>query len=456
MKNIFIKFVLDKIIQIVQKFFFVFCLLPSILIAQCTIEVTDTFSCNPGAMVVMDAIAIDAFDTENYTITNIPHDPINGLKTQALTIGDDQTIGPFPIGFNFNFFNEQYDEFYICSNGFISFTSGGAPYNAIPIPDVGAPRAAIFAAWEDWNPSWGQGVVRYETLGGIPNRYLVIEYDSVSSYNCGGGSNQAGVWQIILKENSNEIELHIAQKPLCNMIEGVQGIQDETGNIAFTVNGRNDSIWSSFNEGILFSPEIVPVINWYDPNGVLVNTGISGQLFPNESGNYAVELSNSAGCYYTDTFHIQVSYSSPTITQNGNVLLCNEPGFEYQWHLNGNPIDSAVSQFLVPFQNGIYQVSTTDFHDCEVFSDTLVLDALSIDNDLNNLIFYPNPSTNGELYIETTKVSNLSIFTLEGKLVFYKTLSTGDNYLKTNMKRGVYFLKLDNDVIREVRKWIVL
>ena len=137
-------------------------------------------------------------------------------------------------------------------------------------------------------------------------------------------------------------------------------------------------------------------------------------------------------------------------------MLCNEPGFEYQWHLNGNPIDSAVSQFLVPFQNGIYQVSTTDFHDCEVFSDTLVLDALSIDNDLNNLIFYPNPSTNGELYIETTKVSNLSIFTLEGKLVFYKTLSTGDNYLKTNMKRGVYFLKLDNDVIREVRKWIVL
>ena len=46
-------------------------------------------------------------------------------------------------------------------------------------PDGGAPRAAIFAAWEDWNPSWGQGVIRYETLGGIPNRYLVVEYDSV-------------------------------------------------------------------------------------------------------------------------------------------------------------------------------------------------------------------------------------------------------------------------------------
>ena len=113
-------------------------------------------------------------------------------------------------------------------------------------------EAAIFAAWEDWNPSWGQGVIRYETLGGIPNRYLVVEYDSVYSFNCGGGPNQRGVWQIILRENSNQIELHTAQKPQCNTLEGLQGIHDETGTIAFTVNGRNDSIWSTFNEGILF------------------------------------------------------------------------------------------------------------------------------------------------------------------------------------------------------------
>ena len=32
----------------------------------------------------------------------------------------------------------------------------------------------------------------------IPNRFLVISYDSINSYNCGGGS-QAGDWQIIFK-----------------------------------------------------------------------------------------------------------------------------------------------------------------------------------------------------------------------------------------------------------------
>ena len=298
--------------------------------------------------------------------------------------------------------------------------------------------------------------MRYETLGGIPNRYLVIEYDSVNSYNCGGGAVQAGVWQIIIRENSNEIELHIAQKPQCNTIEGVQGIHDETGTIAFTVNGRNDTMWSTFNEGLLFTPNIVPSINWYDPNGILVNTGITGQLFPNESGDYAIELINSVGCYYIDTFHIQVSYPAPTITQNGAVLLCNEPGYDYQWYLDGAPIDSALSQFLIPFQNGTYQVSTTDFHDCEVFSDSLLINTLSVNENLSNFVFYPNPSAIENLNIEIDRLSSLSIYNQEGKMVFYESLTTGNNQLKTNLKKGVYFLHLESDGVREVKKWIVL
>ena len=236
----------------------------------------------------------------------------------------------------------------------------------------------------------------------------------------------------------------------------MQGIHDETGTIAFTVNGRNDTLWSTFNEGILFTPEMVPSINWYDLNGVLVNTGISGQLFPNESGSYAVELSNSVGCYYTDTFHIQVSYPSPTITLNGSVLLCNEPGYEYQWYLDGNPIDSAISQFLIPFQNGVYQVSSTDFHDCEVFSDSLSINILSVTEDRSKLMFYPNPSSTGELNIEISKISNLSVFNMSGKIVFSKTLNKGINHLKTNLYKGLYFLHLESDGMREIKKWIVL
>lgn len=432
-----------------------FILFPTFLLAQCTVASIDTFACSSGDMLMLEAVTNSAFDTENYTISNIPYSPIVGLKTQPLVIGDDQTLGPFPIGFSFNFFNSQYDEFYICSNGFVSFMPAGASYNNVSLPDGGAPHAAIFAAWEDWNPSWGQGEIRYETLGIVPNRYLVIEYDSVNSYNCGGGA-QAGVWQIILRENSNEIELQIGEKPQCNTLESVQGIQNETGALAFTVSGRNDTTWTASNEGILFSPNMVPDINWYDPSGSLLTTGISGQLFPDETGVYVVELINSAGCYYTDSFHIQVSYQAPTIDQNGAVLLCNEPGFDYQWHLDGSPISGAVSQFLIPQQNGMYQVSVTDFHDCEVFSDSLMINSLNIQENHFSLNVYPNPSSTSQLNIEVEEELKLSILNIEGRVVSSMNLRTGNQLFDTRLKQGVYFLRFESKDAYVIKRWVFL
>ena len=76
-------------------------------------------------------------------------------------------------------------------------------------------------------------------------------------------------------------------------------------------------------------------------------------------------------------------------------------GYVYQWYLDGNHIDGAVSQFLIPFQNGSYQVSTTDFHNCEVFSDSISINLLNVGEDTNKLILYPNPSVTAELNIKT-------------------------------------------------------
>ena len=59
-------------------------------------------------------------------------------------------------------------------------------------------------------------------------------------------------WQIILKENSNEIEFHIGQKPLCNTINSVQGIQDHNGLNSYTIPGRNDTTWTSIMKHSFF------------------------------------------------------------------------------------------------------------------------------------------------------------------------------------------------------------
>ena len=110
-----------------------------------------------------------------------------------------------------------------------------------------------------------------------------------------------------------------------------------------------------------------------------MTSGITAQLFPIESGGYKVELSNSSGCFSSDTFHVQVSYPSPTIIQNGAVLLCNEVGYCYQWFLDGIAIDSAISQFYIPIESGSYQVSTSDINYCEVISDSLLYNFVGVE-----------------------------------------------------------------------------
>ena len=44
-----------------SKFFLFLFFIPAFLKAQCIIEVTDTFSCNPGSMLILDAITVGCF-----------------------------------------------------------------------------------------------------------------------------------------------------------------------------------------------------------------------------------------------------------------------------------------------------------------------------------------------------------------------------------------------------------
>jgi hypothetical protein len=83
------------------------------------------------------------------TYKDIPFEPFDISKSNDLEMGDDQVFGPYDIGFDFAFFNEIYSEFWISSNGFISFVESPETYNSTPPPNNAGPYAAIFGAWVD-------------------------------------------------------------------------------------------------------------------------------------------------------------------------------------------------------------------------------------------------------------------------------------------------------------------
>ena len=172
--------------------------------------------------------------------------PISISGTQV-SLGDDAMSGSLPIGFDFNFYNEDYSNFFISSNGFITFSNGqdDGCCNGGVIPSSADPNNLIAFAWEDINPSAG-GTISYETVGTSPDRKLVVEFDNVPFY----GTSDEITSQIHLFEGSTRIEIHSASIPSNGSVS--QGIENMTGSEGVATPGRNSQTWSATNDFVAF------------------------------------------------------------------------------------------------------------------------------------------------------------------------------------------------------------
>jgi hypothetical protein len=95
--------------------------------------------------------------------------------------GDDQNVGPFDIGFDFPYYGSAFSQFYVCSNGWISFTNTSGVYYNGGLPDPSAPENMIAAFWDDLN-FYDGGESYYYTDG----TRLVVSYLYVPHYGGGG------------------------------------------------------------------------------------------------------------------------------------------------------------------------------------------------------------------------------------------------------------------------------
>ncbi|MFZ1685517.1 MAG: T9SS type A sorting domain-containing protein [Candidatus Zixiibacteriota bacterium] len=126
---------------------------------------------------------------------------------------DDGSWGPFPIGFNFPFFDSTYTEFYVTSNGFLAFDSAGleisdgsgwSEYGNSCLPNASTPNGMICAFWNDIVVHQNGGVIYYQAIGEAPNRKLVVQCTNMGQY---GEPTLLGTFFFILYETSNEIQI---------------------------------------------------------------------------------------------------------------------------------------------------------------------------------------------------------------------------------------------------------
>jgi gliding motility-associated-like protein len=302
-------------------------------------------------------------ETTDYSVSVIPYVAQTNTGT-SITMSDDTQQGPFNIGFNFCFYGVTYTQFYIGSNGWISFSAGqSTSFTSASIPSaaISVPRNCIMGPWQDWHPGLG-GQIRYQTSGVAPCRKLTVSWIGVPMFSCTG--NQ-GTFHIVIYESTNYIENYIQDKPACLGWQNgtaVEGIHDVAGTAAVTVPGRNSTAWTANNDAWRWTPAgpvVTPTLTWYEVgNPVALGTGPTLTVTPPAIGaNYTCQFvyptcnagwvtCNAIPGLGPDTVFVQpgppvpipgpITYSD-TVCLNGSATYSiPDMGYVYNWSSVGN------------------------------------------------------------------------------------------------------------------------
>jgi Kelch motif len=209
-----------------------------------------------------------------------------------VNLDDDEVGGPYPIGFTFNFYGTAYTEFYISSNGWITFsaTADSDFSEDCPIDAVESPKEMIALMWEDLDPETRTDAIYYETFGTAGSRYTVIQYDDVCFLPC-LPTNTAFTAQIILFEGTDEIVLQYQDPSVLAGTTVTVGINDD-GSDPLTVNCLDTFLFDDY--AILIGKL----------DGVFIVGETTGIEKPGVDLTYSVEVTNLTGSNGTATVSV--------------------------------------------------------------------------------------------------------------------------------------------------------
>lgn len=384
-----------------------------ILVASVTFQIT-LFAQNSGIFAGPDTVVCNGGSLDLLASLNVLPNVVNATTTSSAQLATDDNYSlAINIGFPFNFYGNNYTQFLISTNGYITFdisnAGGYSPWsinNAMPSPNN--PLNSIMGPWQDVNPGVGGSII-FASFGSAPNRILVIQWDN-PMFSC---TSLCFGNQIILYENGSIIETHIGNKPLCpgwNNGQAIHGLQNSTGTLACIVPGRNaNQQWTATNEGLRFTPSganytisNVPfnpfylgvaansVITWTNATGTVIANTANVTVSPTQNTFYVASVTSitcggtaqSSSFTYYDT--INVSISNPIVTatsQNADCLTgmggwaeASSTGaaapFTFVW--NTTPPTNADTAFnLIP---GVYTVTLTDANGCIAQESVIITD----------------------------------------------------------------------------------
>jgi subtilisin family serine protease len=117
---------------------------------------------------------------------------ISAVGTAVAFNGDDQNLGPFPVGFSFPYYGTTFTTFRMCTNGWLSFTNTSTAYSnsALPSNASGVPENMIAPFWDDL--TFGSAGTAYYYNDGTR---LIVEWKGVPRL---GDTANGNTFEVIL------------------------------------------------------------------------------------------------------------------------------------------------------------------------------------------------------------------------------------------------------------------
>lgn len=162
------------------------------------------------------------FVNYNFTAGTSTYVPLATGTNVPTVQADDAISGALPIGFSFNYGGIRYNNFYMSSNGFISFIS-----RANTAPNISTVTDPVIGPLMD-NLNGTGGVATYSTSGTAPNRVLTVEWKNWT-WKAGTTASKNISFQVKLYESDGKMEMLYNQvAPAVNTPATAVGIRTPT------------------------------------------------------------------------------------------------------------------------------------------------------------------------------------------------------------------------------------
>ncbi len=235
---------------------------------------------------------------------------ISGTGTDITTgLSDDNSVGPFPIGFSFPYYGNVYSQFYIGSNGIVGFSSDnmGSRFKAT-IPTSSTPNNILAWLWDDLDPTNlnNPGAKVYmQTIGST----LVIQFKNYPEYQ--GAAGDVVNAQVILASDGSITFQYQTIAPAFDVMSCAVGMENAAG-----TDGLEVAYLTSYLHNNLS-------IRFYQPYQWLTINTLSGVVLAGEVDTIIASISSAGLAEDVYNATVRIANNDPDDNENPTIIAAD-------------------------------------------------------------------------------------------------------------------------------------